>query len=195
MLIASVNTSGESGLSLRRVRGECSRAHQDARSPGGRRGWPHRAAPASRAPSATISATGFPYAFEDLGEQSVKNIARSVRVYALHPEGIAGVPTASVPSSTSSSLRGAVPCLSIIVLPFTNLSDYREQQYFVDGITEDLTIDLARLAVMLVISRNTAFTYCNKSVDTKQIGRELCVRLCWKEASGDQATGSPSTPS
>jgi TolB-like protein/Tfp pilus assembly protein PilF len=62
------------------------------------------------------------------------------------------------------------------VLPFTNLSDDTEQQYFADGITEDLTTDLSRLAGMLVISRNTAFTYKNKPVDTKQIGRELGVR-------------------
>ena len=68
------------------------------------------------------------------------------------------------------------PRLSIVVLPFTNLSDDREQQYFADGITEDLTTDLSRLADMLVISRNTAFTYRNRPVDTKQIGRELGVR-------------------
>jgi adenylate cyclase len=63
-----------------------------------------------------------------------------------------------------------------VVLPFTNLADDREQQYFADGITEDLTTDLSRIAGMLVISRNTAFTYQGKRVDTKQIGRELCVR-------------------
>ena len=62
------------------------------------------------------------------------------------------------------------------MLPFANLSDDREQQYFADGITEDLTTDLSRLAGMFVISRNTAFTYRNKAVDTKQIGRELGVR-------------------
>src|SRR5262249_37461624 len=68
------------------------------------------------------------------------------------------------------------PRLSIVVLPFSNLSDDQGQQYFADGITEDLTTDLSRLAGMLVISRNTAFTYQNKRVDTRQIGRELCVR-------------------
>src|ERR1700686_2834239 len=68
------------------------------------------------------------------------------------------------------------PRLSIVVLPFTNLSDDREQQYFADGITEDLTADLSRLENMFVISRNTAFTYRNKPIDTKQIGRELSVR-------------------
>ena len=70
----------------------------------------------------------------------------------------------------------AAPRLSIVVLPFINLGDDREQQYFADGITEDLTTDLSRLSVMSVISRNTAFTYRNRSADTKQIGRELGVR-------------------
>jgi adenylate cyclase len=117
-----------------------------------------------------------PYAFEDMGEQSVKNITRPVRVYALRPEGVAGLPTRSASSTTSSSPPVAAPRLSIVVLPFTNLSDDREQQYFVDGITEDPTTDLSRLANMFVISRNTAFTYRNKPISTKQIGRELGVR-------------------
>jgi adenylate cyclase len=86
------------------------------------------------------------------------------------------LPKANVSSSTSRSPSVAAPRLSIVVLPFTNLSDDREQQYFADGITEDLTTDLSRLANMVVISRNTAFTYRNKAVDTKQIGHELGVR-------------------
>ena len=68
------------------------------------------------------------------------------------------------------------PRLSIVVLPFANLSNDSEQQYFVDAITEDLTTDLSRLAETRVISCNTAFTYRNKPIDTKQIGRELGVR-------------------
>jgi TolB-like protein len=68
------------------------------------------------------------------------------------------------------------PRLSIVVLPFTNLSNDPEQQYFADGVTEDLTTDLSRITHSFVISRNTAFTYRNKSIDTKQIGRELGVR-------------------
>jgi TolB-like protein/tetratricopeptide (TPR) repeat protein len=68
------------------------------------------------------------------------------------------------------------PRLSIVVLPFANLSEDREQRYFADGITDDLTTDLSRLADMFVISRNTAFTYRNKPADTKQIGRDLGVR-------------------
>jgi TolB-like protein/DNA-binding winged helix-turn-helix (wHTH) protein/Tfp pilus assembly protein PilF len=68
------------------------------------------------------------------------------------------------------------PRLSIVVLPFANIGNDPEQQYFADGITEDVTADLSRLPDMLVISRNTAFTYRNKSVDTKEIGRQLSVR-------------------
>jgi TolB-like protein/Flp pilus assembly protein TadD len=68
------------------------------------------------------------------------------------------------------------PRLSIVVLPFANLSADPDQQYFADGITEDLTTDLSRIRHSFVISRNTAFTYRNKAVDTKQVGRELGVR-------------------
>jgi TolB-like protein len=68
------------------------------------------------------------------------------------------------------------PRLSIVVLPFANLSNDPEQQYFADGITGDLTTDLSRIPDMLVISSNTAFTYRDKPVDTRQIGRELGVR-------------------
>jgi adenylate cyclase len=116
------------------------------------------------------------YAFEDLGEHSVKNIARPVRVYALRPEAVADLPAPSVLPISPISQPAIVPRLSIVVLPFTNLSADPEQQYFADGITEDLTTDLSRIADMLMISRNTAFTYRNKPVDTKQMGRELGVR-------------------
>src|SRR5271170_5787204 len=68
------------------------------------------------------------------------------------------------------------PRLSIVVLPFDNLSENPDQQYFTDGITDDLTTDLSRIPDMSVIARNTAFTYRNKPVDAKQIGRELGVR-------------------
>src|SRR5271166_771895 len=82
------------------------------------------AAPGSICVSGTVRGhigDRLPYAFEDMGEQSVKNIARPVRVYAVRPEGIAGLPTASA-SSTGSSSPVAAPRLSIVVLPFTNLS-------------------------------------------------------------------------
>jgi TolB-like protein len=93
------------------------------------------------------------------------------------------------PNIGVSAHLAAAPRLSIVVLPFSNLSDDREQQYFADGITEDLTTDLSRLADMLVISRNTAITYRSKPVGTKQIGRELCVRYVLEGSvrrSGDQ---------
>jgi TolB-like protein/Tfp pilus assembly protein PilF len=133
------------------------------------------AAPASICVSGTVRdhiGDRLPYTFEDMGEQSVKNIARPVRVYALRPEGTADVPMATPLRSSPI----AAPRLSIVVLPFTNLCDDPEQQYFADGITEDLTTDLSRIAYSFVISRNTAFTYRNKLIDTKQIGRELGVR-------------------
>jgi adenylate cyclase len=160
-----------------------------------------------------------PYPFEDRGEQSVKNIARPVRVYALGPEAVADLPasrtltsaphrrstaataigaavatllitTASVwwlwpatkPSpappaaATSIAQPFVAPRLSIVVLPFANLSDDKEQQYFADGITEDLTTALSQISDMFVISRNTAFTYKDKPLDTKQLGHELGVR-------------------
>jgi TolB-like protein len=173
-----------------------------------------------------------PYAFEDMGEQTVKNIARPVRAYAVRPERLsalsvrrstarwsrrrrlvvgisaaaaliiaciawwflpaatffprAGKPTdqasaasasaATVPAPAAISPPLVAPRLSIVVLPFTNLNNDPDQQYFPDGITEDLTTDLSRIANMFVISRNTAFTYQGKRVDTKQIGRELGVR-------------------
>ena len=80
-----------------------------------------------------------------------------------------------------SAVRGptqpfSAPRLSIVVLPFANLSNDPEQQYFADGITDDLTTDLSRIQGSLVIARNTAFSYKGKAVDAKQIGRELGVR-------------------
>ena len=111
-----------------------------------------------------------------MGEQSVKNIARPVRVYALRPEAVADLPASSAPLATPVSQSAGAPRLSIVVLPFANLSNDPEQEYFADGITEDLTTDLSRIADMLVISRNSAFTYKDKPVNAKQIGRELGVR-------------------
>jgi|HubBroStandDraft_6_1064221.scaffolds.fasta_scaffold101275_2 adenylate cyclase len=162
------------------------------------------------------------FAFEDRGEQSVKNIARPVRVYALRLETIAELPRADVPfalsrrrqsvvapiaagvaavlviatlawwvwppTRSSSTTPAAVaattsiaqplvaPRLSIVVLPFANLSNDPDQQYFADAVTDDLTTDLSRIGGMLVISRDSAFTYKDRPVNAKQIGRELGVR-------------------
>ena len=87
-----------------------------------------------------------------------------------------GEPAARVEAAPAATGPPIAPRLSIVVLPFANLSNDPEQQYFADGITGDLTTDMSRIPDMLVISRNTAFTYRNKPVDTKQIGRELGVR-------------------
>jgi len=78
--------------------------------------------------------------------------------------------------SVSSTRPFSAPRLSIVVLPFENLNKDPEQEYFVDGITDDLTTDLSRIPGSLVIARNTAFSYKDKAVDAKQIGRDLGVR-------------------
>jgi adenylate cyclase len=176
-----------------------------------------------------------PYPFEDGGEQSVKHIARPVRVYALRPEAVADLPASGTSIPVRRRLRNAAaaitaaasavliiavtawwvwpvmrssqaptavgtadmsisqpavaPRLSVVVLPFANLSDDREQQYFADGVTEDLTTDLSRIVDSFVISANTAFTYRGKPVNAKQIGRELGVRYVLEgsvQRSGEQ---------
>ena len=104
-----------------------------------------------------------PYQFEDMGEQSVKNIARPVRVIALRSEAVAALPAPSVTAAPPISQRSAAQRLSIVVLPFANLSNDTEQQYFADGITEDLTTDLSRISGSLVISRNTCLLYTSPS--------------------------------
>jgi TolB-like protein/class 3 adenylate cyclase/Flp pilus assembly protein TadD len=112
-------------------------------------------------------------AFEDMGDQQLRNIIRPVRV---HRVLIAELAAARTSPTVSVSKTAVAPRLSIVVLPFTNLSNDPDQQYFADGITEDLTTDLSRIVGMLVISRNTAFTYQGRRVNSKQIGRELGVR-------------------
>jgi TolB-like protein len=106
--------------------------------------------------------------FVDLGDQFLKNIIRPVRVYA----AIAN--DASISGPAISSLLA--PRLSIVVLPFANMSSDPEQDYFADGVTESLTTDLSRIGGAFVIARNTAFTYKGKAVDVRRVGRELNVR-------------------
>jgi TolB-like protein/class 3 adenylate cyclase len=110
--------------------------------------------------------------FVDLGEQCLKNIARPVRACAVVPNGL-GRPIGT--SSATPSLP-STPRLSIVVLPFANLSGDPEQDYFVDGITESLTTDLSRISGSFVIARNTAFTFKGKAIDVQKLGRELSVR-------------------
>ena len=110
--------------------------------------------------------------FVDLGEKALKNPTRPVRVYALKAGSAGAVQTLSAPAPEKSG----PPRLSIVVLPFANMGGDASQDYFVDGVTESLTTDLSRMHGMLVIGRNTAFTFKGKAVDLKQIGRELNVR-------------------
>jgi len=105
-------------------------------------------------------------------------------VRTVHGKGVRFIGDVSEPAEPAVSAEATfaamglplAPRLSIVVLPFANLGSDATQRYFADGITEDLTTDLSRIPGMLVISHNTAFTYRNKSIDTKQIGRDLGVR-------------------
>jgi TolB-like protein/class 3 adenylate cyclase len=110
--------------------------------------------------------------FADLGEQNLKNIDRPVRAYAVVRDG----PSPSTQTEPARHGPLSPPRLSIVVLPFANLSGDPEQDYFVDGVTESLTTDLSRIRGSFVIGRHTAFTYKGKAVDLKQIGHELNVR-------------------
>jgi adenylate cyclase len=147
-----------------------------------------------------------PYVFTEKGEQTVKNIARPVRVYSLGSDAIAALPASplSVDSQQSSGRhwnRGwlaaaagmtavivvaaglwlgfkpaSAPRLSIVVLPFANLSGDPAKDYLADVITEELTTGLSRIRGAFVIARSTAFTYKGKPIDVKQIGKDLGVR-------------------
>jgi TolB-like protein/DNA-binding winged helix-turn-helix (wHTH) protein/Tfp pilus assembly protein PilF len=105
--------------------------------------------------------------FEDLGEQQLKNISRPVRVHRVLSTGARTWPE---PRAVTA------PRLSIVVLPFANLSNDPDQEYFADAITDDLTTDLSRISGSFVIARTTAFSYKGKPVDVRQIGRELGIR-------------------
>jgi adenylate cyclase len=113
-----------------------------------------------------------PFAFEDLGEQQVKNIARPVRVYRV--------------GDRAAPIERLLPALpqplplpdkpSIAVLPFQNMSSDAEQEFFADGIAEDIITALSRYPSLFVIARNSSFTYKTRAVDMKQVARELGVR-------------------
>jgi adenylate cyclase len=164
-----------------------------------------------------------PYPFHDMGEQSVKNIARPVRAYAMGASVVSSTPLVAAPAQPGSprqNLRRALiaagalaavatgivvwwtwphgselavavpavnpqsppavasapaPRLSFVVLPFANLSNDPDQEYFADGITDDLTTDLSRISGSFVIAHTTALTYKSKPVDVKQLGRNLGI--------------------
>jgi adenylate cyclase len=103
---------------------------------------------------------------EDIGEQQLKNIARPVRAYHVRLDStVISAPAPALPDKPS-----------IAVLPFLNMSGDQEQEYFVDGMTEDLITDLSKVSGLFVIARNSSFSYKGKAVDVKRIGRELGVR-------------------
>jgi len=109
-----------------------------------------------------------PFSFEDLGEQQVKNIARPVRVFRAQ----LGTPNAAPPPPAL-----ALPDKpSIAVLPFQNLSGDPEQEYFADGMVEEIITALSRIRWLFVIARNSTFTYKGQAIDVKRVGRELGVR-------------------
>jgi adenylate cyclase len=112
------------------------------------------------------------FAFEDLGEQRVKNIARSVRIYRIRDRA---TPTEE-PARASPQPLPLPDKPSIAVMPFTNMSNDPEQEFFGDGIAEDIITALSRFPSLFVIARNSCFTYKGHAVDVKQVGRELGVR-------------------
>lgn len=105
--------------------------------------------------------------FEDMGNQSLKNIDRAVRVYSVTDEP-------GTPRQRPSLALPDKP--SIAVLPFNNMSSDSEQEYFADGVVEEITTALSRMRWLFVIARNSAFVYKHRAVDVKQVGRELGVR-------------------
>jgi adenylate cyclase len=112
------------------------------------------------------------FAFEDMGEQTVKNIARPI---AVHRILVDAAQRQAAPSSAEKEL--VLPDKpSIAVLPFQNMSGDAEQEYFTDGIVEEIITALSRMRWLFVIARNSSFTYKGRSVDVKQVGRELGVR-------------------
>jgi adenylate cyclase len=109
-------------------------------------------------------------AFEDMGEQSLKNIETPVRVYRVPVDG-----AGAQGRQEDETSQGQLEKPSIAVLPFNNMSGDPEQEYFSDGITEDIITDLSNVSGLFVVARNTAFTYKDKPVKVQQVARELGV--------------------
>jgi adenylate cyclase len=113
-----------------------------------------------------------PFVFEDLGEQQVKNIARPVRVYRVCDTGV----TAKTATTPTPPVLPFPDKPSIAVLPFANMSGDPEQEYFADGMVEEIITALSRIRWLFVIARNSTFTYKGQAIDLKQVARELGVR-------------------
>lgn len=108
--------------------------------------------------------------FVDLGPTELKNVSRTVRLYVWHPEGVIPQPALEPPPAPISARP------SVVVLPFDNLSGEADQNYFADAVVEEITATLSRIRDFFVIARNSAFAYKGRSVDVRQVGRELGVR-------------------
>src|ERR1700694_186816 len=117
-----------------------------------------------------------PLEFTDLGAQTVKNIEEIVRVYDVKAQGEVGSSASKAVSPKDQKPLALPDKPSIAVLPFQNMSGDPEQEYFADGMVEDIITALSRFKSLFVIARNSSFTYKGKSVDIKQVGRELGVR-------------------
>src|SRR5205809_1322224 len=110
-------------------------------------------------------------AFEDMGEQTLKNIERPIRVYRVSLDG----PAAQGGTHEEPAQQDQSEKPSIAVLPFNNMSGDPEQEYFSDGITEDIITDLSKVSGLFVVARNTAFIYKGKPIKVQQVGHELGV--------------------
>lgn len=110
--------------------------------------------------------------FTDCGEIEVKNIARPIRIWRWHPEDTTPSDT---PAAPPLAAKPKTELASIAVLPFSNMSGDVEQEYFSDGISEDIITDLSKVPGLLVIARNSSFAYKGKAVDLRSVGRELGV--------------------
>ena len=119
-----------------------------------------------------------PFAFADLGVQQVKNIEEPVRAFAVTAKstGAAVYPAGSLSAPADNKPLALPDKPSIAVLPFQNMSGDPEQEYFADGMAEDIITALSRFKALFVIARNSSFTYRGRAVDVRQVGRELGVR-------------------
>jgi adenylate cyclase len=132
-----------------------------------------------------------PYSFEDIGEQRVKNIGRPVDVYRIR----LGAESKAVVTGAAHAVPSPLPLPdkpSIAVLPFQNMSGDPEQDYFADGMVEEIITALSRIRWLFVIARNSSFTYKGQPVDVKQVGRELSVRYVLEGSVRKAASGSAS---
>ncbi len=114
-----------------------------------------------------------PYVFEDMGRRQLHNVSGAVQAYRV-----------SVAQPGGRKRGTQTQQASIVVLPFTNMSGDPEQEYFSDGITEDIITDLSKISSLFVVSRNTAFTFKGRTSTSDRLRRSSMCSMCWKAASG-----------